>query len=231
MRDSNSLQLASGFTLLEILVAIFIFAIVITTIFFSYRSVFSNVDVINQSIVPYATAQNCLDRMIVDLQAIHVSLPPEFKTPDLDGPTDLFRIVGDALNLGATEFQRLRFASLAHLPLGRKNRNSGIAEIIYYVQAADQDHFVLKRADKLYNFESHDKPSVDPVLCDNLRALTFKYYDHEGTPYDAWNSSAEEFGYATPAKIAIRLELDGGANPLVFETMVTLPVHRQKTNE
>jgi general secretion pathway protein J len=231
LRDFTALQPESGFTLLEILVAISIFAIVITTILFSYRSVFSNVDAINQSLVPYATAQNCLDRMIVDLQSTHVSLPPEFKPPDFDGPTDPFRFVGDTLSFGATEFQRLRFASLAHLPLGNKNRGNGIAEIVYYVQAEDEDHFVLKRADRLYNFEPSDSPSVDPVLCENLRALTFKYYDSEGTAYDAWNSAAQVFGYATPVKISIRLEVNGGTNPLVFETMVTLPVHRQKEKE
>ena len=66
-----------GFTLLEILIAIFIFAIIITTIFASYRIVFSNTDTINKDITSYEMARNCLNRMIMDLQSVHVSLPPD----------------------------------------------------------------------------------------------------------------------------------------------------------
>ena len=36
-----------GFTLLEILIAIFIFSIIVTTIFGSYRAVFSTTEAIN----------------------------------------------------------------------------------------------------------------------------------------------------------------------------------------
>jgi len=217
----------TGFTLLEILIAIFIFSVIVTTIFASYNSIFSNSETIDRGITTYEMAKNCLSRMAIDLKSIHVSLPPEYVHPDFDDPPDPFRIVGENFFIESTSFPKVRFTSLAHLPLG-KNKHEGIAEIVYYVQAADDGHFLLKRSDNLYLFQLFEEKASDPVLCENIKTLTFKYYDQEGTEYDLWDSDAEEFGYATPRAIGIKLELGSGSDSKLFETMVTLPVCRRK---
>ncbi len=219
-------QQVAGFTLLEILIAIFIFAIIITTVFASYRIVFSNTDTINKDITSYETARNCLNRMIMDLQSVHVSLPPGYTPPDFDDPPDPFRIVGETTDIKGSGFPWLRFASLAHLPL-RSNKRGGIVEIVYYVQGTDDAGFVLKRADNSHPFQDFEEKVSDPLLCENLKALTIKYIDQEGEEYEVWNSDADTSGYATPRAIKIKLELDTGSNPLLFETMVTLPVIRE----
>lgn len=113
---SSIQQSSAGFTLLEILIAIFIFAIIVTTIFGSYRSVFSDTDAINKDMTAYAMARNCLNRMIIDLQSVHLHLPPDYAPPDFDDPPDPFRIVGETSDIKGSGFPRLRFASLAHLP-------------------------------------------------------------------------------------------------------------------
>jgi general secretion pathway protein J len=220
-------QLHSGFTLLEILIAIFIFAILVTTIFGSYNSVFTGAEEINQGVISYEMARNCLNRMIFDLESIHLSLPPQYTPPDFNGTPDPYRIVGDINNIENQSFPKLRFTSTAHVSFGGKTE-SHIAEIIYYVQATDDDNYLLRRADNLYPYEEIEENSGDPVLCENLKSLTFKYYDREGTEYDLWDSDTEDFGYATPAAIGITLELVGATGSLWFETMVTLPIYREK---
>jgi general secretion pathway protein J len=224
---THSRQPDSGFTLLEILIAIFIFAILVTTIFGSYNSVFTGAEEINQGVTSYEMARNCLNRMIFDLESIHLSLPPQYAPPDFNGLPDPYRIVGDTNNVQNISFPKLRFTSTAHVSFGGKTE-SHIAEIVYYVQATDNDNYLLRRADKIYPYEEFEENSGDPVLCENLKSLTFKYYDREGTEYDLWDSDAEDFGYATPAAIGIKLELTGGRNSLWFKTMVTLPVCRKK---
>ena len=216
-----------GFTLIEILVAIFIFAVVITTIFGSYNTVFSNVEKINASITDYEMAKNCLCRMIIDLKSIHVSLPPEYSPPGFDDPPDNYRIVGDTSYSGNNSFSRLRFTSLAHLSFGNKI-NEGIAEIIYYVQATDDRHYALKRADSLYPYKPFEEKGNDPVLCEDLISMSLKYYDHEGTECEIWNSESETFGYASPRAIGIKLEVGDDSVSQIFETMVALPVYREK---
>jgi general secretion pathway protein J len=218
---------ASGFTLLEIMIAIFIFAVIVTTIFASYRTVFSNADIINKDITSYEMARNSLNRMIIDLQSIHLALPPDYAPPDFDDPPDPFRIVGEATNIKGSDFPWLRFTSLAHLPLG-KSRSGGIVEIVYYVQGTDDAGFVLKRADNSYPFQDFEEKASDPVLCEDVKALTIKYLDQEGEEYDVWDSDDETYEYATPAAVKIKLELETGSGSVLFETMVALPVMREK---
>jgi general secretion pathway protein J len=216
-----------GFTLLEIMIAIFIFAVVITTIFTSYSAISSGNEIIDQNTASYEMATNCLNRMIIDLRSIHLSLPPGYSPPAIGDPPELYRIVGDKFDIQGTAFPRLRFTSLAHISFGEK-RESGIAEIVYYVQAADDGNHVLKRADKLYPYGEFEEKPGDPVLCENVKSLAFKYYDKEGTEYDQWDSDGEDLGYSTPSAIGIKLELAEGTDSLAFETMVNLPVYREK---
>ena len=216
-----------GFTLLEIMVAIFIFAVIVTTIFTSYSTLLSGYETSDQGTAPYEMAKNCLNRMIVDLESIHVTLPPGYSPPVLGEPPELYRIVGDIFDIQGTAFPRLRFTSLAHLSFGGKTEK-GIAEIVYYVQASGDGNYVLKRADSLYPYETFEEKAGDPVLCTDVKSLTFKYYDQEGTAYDLWDSDDEDFGYSTPKAIGINIELADGSNSLWFKTMITLPLYREK---
>ncbi len=223
---SNSLH--NGFTLLEILIAIFIFAIIVTTLFGSYNAVFSNVKTIDEGIAKYEMAKNCINRMILDLKSTHVSMPPEYSPPDFDDPPDPYRITGDTIYTDNTGFSRLRFTSLAHIPL-EKSMQNGIAEIVYYIQATDEGNYVLRRADNLYPYKEFEEKGSDPMLCEGVKSLEFKYYDQDGAEYELWDSDSEDFKYATPRAIGIKFELGDDSDVLLFETMVMLPVFRKKT--
>lgn len=216
-----------GFTLLEIMIAIFIFAIIATTIFTSYSSLLSGSKTSDQGTASYEMAKNCLSRMIVDLESIHLTLPPGYSPPVLGEPPDFYRIVGEIFDVQGDSFPRLRFTSLAHLSFGGKTEK-GIAEIVYYVQASGDGNYVLKRADNLYPYETFEEKNGDPVLCTDVKSLTFKYYDQDGTAYDLWDSDDEDFGYSTPKAIDINLELAESSDSLRFKTMVTLTVYRKK---
>lgn len=216
-----------GFTLLEILIAMFIFAIIATTIFTSYTSLLSGNETSDQGTASYEMAKNCLNRMMVDLESTHVTLPPGYSPPVLGEPPELYRIVGEIFDVQGVSFPRLRFTSLSHLSFGEKTEK-GIAEIVYYVQASGDGNYVLKRADNLYPYKTFEEKAGDPVLCTDIKSLTFKYYDQDGTAYDLWDSDDEDFGYATPKAIDINLELANNSNSLWFKTMVTLPVYRKK---
>lgn len=217
----------SGFTLLEILIAIFIFAIVMTTLFSSHNLVLNNAAAIDEGISGYEMAKTCLDRMILDLQSVYLNLPPEYTPPGFDAPPEPYRIVGDGINIGNISFSRLRFTSMAHVSFGNSIEN-GIAELIYYVRETDENNYVLRRADSLYPYKPFEENSNDPILCENLRLLTFKYYDRDGTEYDVWDSESSDFKYATPVAVGIKLEIGNDSTHQSFETMVTLPIHREK---
>jgi general secretion pathway protein J len=156
-----------GFTLLEIMVAIFIFALLITTVFGSFRVVFSSTDALGGDVKLYSSARTCLERMATDLAAVKIIDYPRYEKPEFNDPEDPFRLVGDTSDVNGTDFGRLTFVSLAHLSINGDTR-AGVARIVYYVHQRSDDSLVLRRADHLFPFPEFEESDSDPILCDNL---------------------------------------------------------------
>ena len=217
----------TGFTLLEIMISIFIFSIIITTVFASYRSVFFSADKIDAGLDLYGMTGSCLNRISLDLSGIAIAQVPEYAKPELDSTPDPYRVVGDRSDLSGADFPRLRLASRSHVPLDGSAHES-VAEIIYYVSEDEESGYRLRRSDRLYPYKTPEEQANDPVLCEKLKSLVFTYYDIEGETHDTWDSESKDVAYATPKSINIRLEVgEEDAVSKVFETMVMLPVVRE----
>jgi len=223
--SGSSRKPEAGFTLMEVLVAITILAVVVTTILASFNSVFSTTEILDENADIYEMAKNGMKRLTADLESIHISQRPLYKPPEFDQPPDPYRIVTTASDMDGMGIAQFRFASRAHISLG-KSPGKGIAEIIYYVQAGNDGDLVLK----LYPYPAFEERASDPVLCKYVKSLAFKFYNPDGTESDAWDSDSDEFGFATPKAIAVKLELAKKASSHVFETMVSLPVFREKSD-
>jgi len=220
-----------GFTLLEVLTAMFILALVVTVVLSSYDSIFSSAEHINISSDLMEMGNACIGRITADLEAIHVMSYPRYKQADIDDDQEIYHLLGEEKMLGGSTFTMLRFASLAHLPLNQDNRQ-GISEIVYYVQSTDSGEFTLRRTDKLYPYpEKFEESPTDPVMCEQVRAFELVYYDHEGQEYKEWDSESDDAEYSTPRSIAIKLALGNEEVPVVFTTEVALPLYRVKPEE
>lgn len=217
----------SGFTLMEILLAFLILAIVMSAILGSFEAVFSTTDTLENSSTYYDMAKNCLQRMSLDLDSLYVTQPPLYKKPEFDDPPDSYRLVGTNADIGGTGFASLRFTSRAHIPLDNSSRD-GIAEIVYYVQAKTDGQLVLRRADHLFPYPPFEEKGGDPVLCRYVKSLAFKYYNAEGEESEEWNSDSDQYNHATPTAIGIQLEIGTESGSYTFETTVRLAVHRDK---
>ena len=217
-----------GFTLLEILVAMFIFGLVITLVFTSFDGVFSNADHVNASSDLFEMGKTCLDRISADLQDLHVSTYPRYKPPDINDKPEIYRVVGEETNVGGGSFAKLRFTSLAHLALNQDTRE-GIAEIVYYVQAVDDGTYVLRRADKLYPYPEFEENPADPVMCEKVLGFELTYYDAQSHELKTWNSEEDEYEYSTPRSIAIRLTLGDANASYVFSTEIAPPMYRYRS--
>lgn len=215
-----------GFTLLEVLVAIFILAIVMGLIFGTFEGVFSNADHVKAGSDLYEMADSCTRRIRADLTALHVMQEPRYQIPGMDSDPDIYRIEGKTESMGGGTFSQLRFTSLAHLPIGGEDR-TGIAEIVYYVQDTGNDTYVLRRSDKLYPYpETFEPKDTDPILCEQVRAFKLTYYDKEGREQEEWNSDGDAFEYSTPKSIAVHLTLGSESDAYDFDTEIELPVQR-----
>ncbi len=211
--------------MLEIMVAIFIFALLITTVFGSFRAVFSSTDALGGDVTVFSSARTCLDRMATDLFALKVLDYPRYKKPEFNDPESPFRLVGDTTDLVGDSFGRLRFTSLSHLSINGDVRQ-GVTRIVYYAHQRSDGTLILRRSDHLYPFSEFEESDNDPVLCDNLLSIEFEYLNVQGDSFDRWDSESGDTEYATPRSVAVKLTLGKPSKPITFTTRIPLYVYR-----
>jgi len=230
MKQTNLIN-SHGFTLLEILIAVFILAIVLSTIFTSYTGTFRIIDETESQADTYGMARIALERMLEDLESIYFT--KTLKTLESEGamiqPT---RFVGDDKEIKERSADSLRFLSRAHVVFDEKGEDFEVAEIIYYVKEnEDGDSLVLYRSDTLGFEEPLTEENSGLVLCDGLSSINFAYYDMNGEVYDSWDSTEGDFINRLPAMVSIKLTFANRSNPeapIKFITGVTLPMARDK---
>lgn len=217
-----------GFTLLEILVAMAILGVVVTTVLASFNMVFSSTERLDSGATVFEMGKGAMERIVADLENVYILDRPFFKPPKTDDPPDLYRIQGSVDTSSGTNFAKLRLSSRLHLPLEPGAREIGIAEIVYYVQMRRDGVAVLKRADHLFPYPRFEESGTDPVLCENVKSLAFVFVAQDGTEQDTWDSDSARFGFATPTMILVRLEIGTGEDATLFRTAVRLPLVRPK---
>ena len=111
---------AKGFTLIEILIAVFILGIVLSTVYASYTGTFRIIRATETDAELYGMARTVLERMTRDIEA----------TAPWKGA---FTFTARPYYLGNREFTRLIFRSTAHIAFGEKEEPAGIAVIEYCV--------------------------------------------------------------------------------------------------
>ena len=227
MKQTN-LKNSHGFTLLEILIAVFILAIVLSTIFTSYTGTFRIIDETESQADTYGMARIALERMLEDLESIYFS-----KTSKSEGATiQPTRFAGEDKEIKEKSADSLRFLSRAHVVFDEKDENFEVAEIIYYVKENENgDSLVLYRSDTLEFEEPLTEENSGLVLCDGLSSINFAYYDMNGEVYDSWDSTEGDFIDRLPAMVSIKLTFANRSNPeapIKFITGVTLPMATDK---
>ncbi|MEJ2637987.1 MAG: prepilin-type N-terminal cleavage/methylation domain-containing protein [Desulfosarcinaceae bacterium] len=228
--DLRRRRAREGFTLIEILLAIFIFSILVGTVFGSFAVLSDGADVLKTDTSLRQGARASLERITQDLKEIHFALPPEYHKPEFNDDPSEYRLVGGQADVGNTDFDQLRFASLAHIPFQGDPR-LGIARIVYYPAELTPDRWVLRRADHLYPYPDFEPSEQDPILCEDLLEFKLTYIDGEGADFDRWDTESDDHNYASPRAIAITLKTGTPERAVTLKTTVDLPVYRLPLEE
>jgi general secretion pathway protein J len=217
-----------GFTLVEILVAVFILAIVTSLVMGAFGGIYEGAERVNLGSDLHEMANACLNRMDKDLQSIHVTVYPRYKRPDIDDDPEIYHIKGETRSTGGERFGWLRFTSMAHLPFNQQVQE-GIAEIVYYIQRTPENDFILRRADKLYPYpEEFEESDTDPIMCEHLKHFDLVYFDAKGREHEEWDSESDDMEFGTPRAIGIKLEVGTEELSYAFQTRIALPTYRYK---
>ena len=217
-----------GFTPAEILIAIAIFALLVSIVMGTFSGVFSHTAQLALERSNRAMARSCLMRMTTDLANAYVTRPPFFTPPQTGQEPSPFQFLVTETSTSPAPRVLLQFASRAHVDLSADGKE-GLAIIRYYLEATDEGpapNLRLRRADALALGGQLPELTSDPIVCENIRTLKIRCIDAEGESFEEWDSSSEDYGYATPRAVGIRLELGADDDVTVFQTVVALPLWR-----
>ncbi|MEK6534329.1 MAG: prepilin-type N-terminal cleavage/methylation domain-containing protein, partial [Thermodesulfobacteriota bacterium] len=208
---------AKGFTLIEILIAVFILGIVLSTVYASYTGTFRIIRATETDAELYGMARTVLERMTRDLEAVAAW-------------KGAFTFTARPYYLGDREFTRLIFRSTAHIAFSEREEPAGIAVIEYGVEeGTEKEGYVLSRSDSLYRDPGKEEaPTGGFLMCDRVETLTYRFFDSAGKEYATWdNGDNEAQKKKAPAMVEIRLGLvneKDREHPFPFMTRVRLPL-------
>jgi len=213
-----------GFTLLEILLAFFIFSLIIGIIYSSYSGSFTTVNKTESRMEMYHKAAIAMDRISEDLQGAYISLQsPTDSTTESSGTT---RFIGENNEIGGSEADTISFFSRIP-PLFENDVKSTTGQVISYEvkEGEFEDELILLRSEHGEFIEPADEREGLP-LCDGLQAVKFTFIDAEGEEHKDWDSDSEDFAGSLPSMVTVTLVFlnrDNPDAPQVFETGVALP--------
>ncbi len=229
----------SGFTLLEVLLAIAIFAIVISMVYEAYRSTFFNINGAQQQLSATDGARVVMERLSGDLESLYVRQGGTLK--------------GERGDIGGQRADSLSFTSTSHLVFNPDDPRAGLTVIRYHVEE-DQDTGLMR----LYRSDTPEVPGETAsqgedeggeVLAEGLKEFRLTYVGADGSEQDAWDSKERAQAQAQvqtgntsemaefpvmPAMIRVELQFavgqDGG-QLVVFTTAIAPPPNHRQGDE
>lgn len=210
-----------GFTLVEILIAIFILSVVMATVYVSYSGILKTAHQMGEERDIYKMARASMDRMIKDLSSLQAS-------------AGSFDLRAEKKTLSNREFHSIYFWSASHLVFSDIDEEGRTAAIGYYVRDdEDRKSFSLWRTDVSGSRPDSSKNMEGGfVICKNIDVFRLTFYDSEGRETDSWDSSSSKGGdnaVKTPAAVKIELFLvnaNDQEKPYKFMTKVFLPAKK-----
>jgi type II secretory pathway pseudopilin PulG len=223
-RWTRILRCSRAMTLLEIMLALLVLAMVIFMVSLSLSGSLRVIDSTQKQGEIYFRAQVALQRISEDLASALL----------VDG----FEFIGEKVEIDGLRADSLAFTSTAHVVFDPEYDNPGIALISYRVVSDDagEGELVLLRGDSLLaSTVMSDSGSEEKrdgyLLSDSLRSVRFAYFDEGGEEHDTWNTLVEDQPDASPRKLPVSVQctldfwLDReNESSLEFTTRILLPV-------
>jgi prepilin-type N-terminal cleavage/methylation domain-containing protein len=206
---------AFGFTLLEILIAIVILAVVLSTIYASYTGTLRVIKDLETGDRIYSMARSSLERMMIDLSCAGA----------YEGGSDF----GTRRDPSGQAAGSLTFISTAATNFENNTLLEGAAKITYYLEQDLENggYNLMRREEPLDSKSPSASGSQAFILCRGLQSMAFKFYDSGGKEYDTWDPAptGSSESKALPQAVAIHLTFENPADrnlPYRFMTKILL---------
>jgi type II secretion system protein J len=207
-----------GFTLLEILVAIAILALVVTSLYGAYSGTLETTEKVESVRDVDQAARLALMQMADDLKSLYYT-----KSQKNDEPSP-FRFGGGTLAEGE-EGSLVEFASTNHLGFDMIFPSQLINRVIYVLEKESENERSQRLIRKELPFADlpGQQQEVAVEIADGIKELTLTYFNEDGQEFTQWDSSAKETEGLLPRLVHIQLQLEGDESRR-FETKVAIRV-------
>ncbi len=215
----------SGFTLLELLLAMFIFGVVVSSVYGAYMSTFRTITSAEVETERNQKARIALERVIEDLEAVYIRNNGLLK--------------GESQEIDTRRGDKLEFTSNSHVNFSRKKAELSMAVIRYSVERdEDTGNLLLYRAD-MSKLPGKELPDDDKgfLLCNDLWQFRLDYIDTSGNEIEEWDTDKlrkekVEFEELLPALVEIQLQFANAAGDKggsLYKTAISLGNIKQGT--
>jgi len=211
-------KLNSGFTLLEVLVAMALMVVIATSLYSSMYVAIRSKDSIEKAVVPYRYLNPAFDFLQKDLAC--ALAPGEVLAGDFQG------VDSSSAGLGGADM--LMFFTSNYIP-GQEEVACDIAKTEYFVEQTDgwQDPVLVRR--RTTNLLSPRTPEgKSEVICRGVRSFNLQYYD--GYEWqDDWDSTTQN--NMLPAAVLIRMTLKKPQASLDYQNQKAEELNRLKSGQ
>ncbi len=205
-----------AFTLIEVMVAITITMILVSSVYFSFSTLMTGRSRIQEHTERQRRIFFAVDMIKKDL--VNAYLTANTGTPEITHET-VFKAEEDE------PVTHVTFASFNHQPLGGPKKQCDQTEIEYWGEERDDKNVLLRRESFWVDDDSKKGGNVYPLLT-GFESLSITFWDRKSEEWKPeWDSAAPESGGMLPEKIRITLKVKRKGDdrePLTVDTVVTI---------
>jgi general secretion pathway protein J len=213
-----------GFTLMEVMVAVAITALMGTIVAMAFQTGFRAKEVVEGEAEHYRMVRVALNRMAREVGSAFVSdrYDPKRYRDSNDRPTNF---VG--------ERDRLLFTTFAHQRLYTDSKESDQAVVEYFVETSTEKgargRQDLKRRVNPNIGERMDRGGTTDVLFEGVKKLEFDYWDSERKEWDdEWDTRRNERKAFLPTRVRITVvALDENGKEAHYTTQTRIPLNTE----
>jgi len=220
----RTLQEEVGFTLVELLLALFLFALIAGVIFATFAAVASGVEKGWQSIELYRVGRVALLRMAQEVGAAMLPLAESDTRLAESAP----RFQGKKNADGGTGHDRIDFLTIPYRHYSDKVPGYELCHVAYYVAENTQGKTALFREEDCSGEADERRERAERAtrleLTDLAVGLEITYYDAE-KDYEEWPPNRDDQNLLLPCRVRLALTLrDAQQYARAFITTVALPM-------